>query len=77
MRSRPIVASLIDYQASVEKQFTDILSLTKDSKLPDWSMQDLEKVLKSLKSNQSQDTMGLVNEIFMPSNIGSDMIASL
>ena len=77
MRSRPMVPNLVDYEVEVENQFRDILNITRDTKLPDWSMQDLEKVLKSLKSKQSQDTMGLVNEIFLPSNIGSDMKASL
>ena len=77
MRSRPIVPSLVEYQVQIEKQFENILNITKDQKFEDWSIQDLEKVLKSLKTKQSQDTMGLVNEILMPSNIGSDMKASL
>ena len=77
MRLRPIVPSLVNYELEVENQFKNILNSTKDVKLPDWSLQDLDKVLKSLKSRQSQDTMGLINEIFMPANIGSDMKASL
>ena len=36
-------------------------------------MVDLDIVLKSLKSNKAMDPMGLVNELFQPKNVGTDM----
>ena len=73
MRSRPIVPHLENYQIKVENNFQKILKSTGKLSVPDWSMCDLEKVLKTLKSNQSQDTMGLINELFMIKNIGHNL----
>ena len=39
-------------------------------KTPDWTMDDLEEVLKQLKLNKSQDPMGYSNELFKPNNAG-------
>ena len=77
MRSRPILPGLESYQKNIEREFQDILSITKENNFPDWTLQDLNKVLKSLKKNQSQDTMGLSNEIFMHENIGMDLRKSV
>ena len=38
-----------------------------------WSMQDLDKVLKKLKTNKTRDPHGLINEIFKPGVIGLDL----
>ena len=40
-------------------------------------MEDLEEVLKSLKSNQSRDANDLVNELFQIENIGNDLKESI
>ena len=77
MRKRPMLSDFQEYQKNVEKKFYDILKVTKDNGFPDWSMKDLEFVLKSLKRSQSQDTMGVVNELFMNENIGKDLKVSL
>ena len=77
MRSRPILPHLKNYQEEIESQFECILQLTKNRKFPDWSLDDLNKVLKTLKKSQSEDTMGIVNEIFMTQNIGSNLKQSL
>ena len=42
-------------------------------KTPDWTIQDLETVLKQLKNNKSQDPLDLANELFKPTNEGSDL----
>ena len=45
---------------------------------PDWTIEDLDIVLKQLKTNKSRDPLGLANELFKPSNAGSDLkIATL
>ena len=50
---------------------------TQNNKLEDWSEADLDKVLKCLKSKQSQDSQGWANEIFCYKNIGHDLKSSL
>ena len=77
MRSRPILPDLTKYQAEIESQFESILRVTKYKIIPDWSLEDLNKVLKSLKKSQSADTMGIINELFMTQNIGSNLKQSL
>ena len=42
-----------------------------------WNENDLEKVLKELKKNKSRDPHGLINELFKPGVIGSDLRGSL
>ena len=43
-----------------------------------WTMENLDKVLKSLKNNQSRDPMGMINELFKPGIIGEELkIATL
>ena len=40
---------------------------------PDWTLKDLNLVLKKLKNNKSRDPTGLINEIFKPGVIGQDL----
>ena len=40
-------------------------------------MSELDRVLSSLKLNQSQGTMGLINELFMLKNIGRELKESI
>ena len=42
-----------------------------------WMMNDLEKVLKSLKKNKCRDPNGLVNEIFFTNTAGAHLKASM
>ena len=53
------------------------MSKTKLNILKDWTETDLDKVLKGLKSKQSQDSNGWANEIFNLKNIGFDLKSSL
>ena len=77
MRQRPILPSLKSYQKTVEEDFYELLKISKMNKSPDWTLDDLNKVLRSLKRNQSQDTMEFSNEIFLNDNIGSDLRKSV
>ena len=77
MRSRPIIPGFENHQKNIEDNFEDILKITKTNIFPDWNLNDLNKVLKSLKKNQSQDTMQFANEIFVYQNIGSDLKNSI
>ena len=40
---------------------------------PDWSMEDLNLVLKQLKNNKSRDPLGWANELFKPNKAGYDL----
>ena len=45
----------------------------KNTKSRKWTMQDLDKVLKKLKTNKTRDPHGLINEIFKPGVVGCDL----
>ena len=46
-------------------------------KTEDWTLKQLEKVLKSLKKNKSRDPNGWINELFMPHIAGIDLKISV
>ena len=73
LRERPIVYKYNLEKIRVEIEFNQIMEKTKDIKLQDWNLNDLEYVLKSLKLRQSQDTKGWANELFCFDNIGQDL----
>ena len=66
-----------DYEKKIERDFSHTLQYTKNISFSDWSLKDLECVLKSLKKRQSQDNMGVINELFMLDNMGDDLKLSL
>ena len=49
------------------------LKEAQENKTPDWSVKQLEVVLKQLKNNKSKDPLDLPNEIFKPPNVGCDL----
>ena len=51
--------------------------MTSKVKSPDWTINQLVKVLKSLKNNKSADHFGMVYELFKPGLIGKDLLQSL
>ena len=53
------------------------MKLASHNKTEDWSMNDLEIVLKGLKTNKSRDALGYLNELFKPDTIGSDLKLAL
>ena len=77
MQKRPILNKFKKYESNIQSKFLSILDFTKQNKFPDWTLENLEKVLKSLKKSQSQDRMGFVNEMFMMQNLGEDLKQSL
>ena len=77
MRNRPILPGMEQYQLDVEHEFKILLNTTKDISIPDWTMKELDAVLKTLKISQSPDTMNIVNELFILKNIGADLKTSL
>ena len=53
------------------------LKLSKQRKSEPWSLDSLHSVLSKLKNNKSRDPHGMVNEIFKPGVIGTDLKISL
>ena len=49
------------------------LKLASQKKTPEWTMEQLERVLKDLKPNKSRDPLGLANELFKPGVAGEDL----
>ena len=60
-----------------EELFQQRLKRAKQNKSPDWTVEELDKVLHHLKRNKAMDPTGLVNELFMPQNIGKDLKDSI
>ena len=57
--------------------FELVLSYCEDKKIAEFSMEELEEVLRNLKNNISRDPEGLVNEIFKDGTIGRNLKLSL
>ena len=60
-----------------EENAQRIINLAREVKTPPWTQAELQKVLKSLKSNKCRDPNGMINEIFMPRVIGEDLQIAL
>ena len=58
------------YEEETNLELEAVLKETSKIKTPDWTMKDLDNVLKKLKSKQSQDMKGYVNELFHVKIIG-------
>ena len=53
------------------------LKLSEQTKSDPFQMSDLDQVLNNLKSGKSRDPLGILREVFKPSNIGTDLKESL
>ena len=77
LENRPIREELKDYQKEREDLASARMNLASQNKTEDWSMDDLDIVLKGLKANKSRDALGYLNELFKPDTIGSDLKLAL
>ena len=77
LRHRPIKEDFSHLKKLKETLFELRLKLCKQRKSEQWNENDLERVLKGLKKNKSRDPHGLINELFKPGVIGSDLRGSL
>ena len=71
---KPELAALYNQKMS---SFNLRIEVTRNMKSKSWSVNELEKVLKSLKKNKSADSQGLIYELFRPEIIGTDLFSSL
>ena len=68
----------------MNEEYVDILNMKESlwklrmdrlvrKKSDSWNMEDLDRALSSLKTNQARDPLGMVADIFKPKNIGSEL----
>ena len=77
LRHRPIKPEFSELKCLKETLFNLRLKLSKLTKSEPWKESNLNKVLSSLKKNKSRDPHGLINDLFKPGVIGSDLKVSL
>ena len=77
LRSRPMKAELEGLRKLKEELCEERIKLSKLTKSSSWTIEDLRKVLKSLKPNKCRDPHGMINELFKPGVIGKNLETSL
>ena len=73
LKNRPMKNTLQHIRVAKEKLCEKVLKVAKRNVTPDWTMKDLEAVLKHLKKQKSRDPLGLANDIFRPEVAGDDL----
>ena len=73
LKPNPIGNNLKVHQVQREDLFEKQISEAQKNVTPEWTMEDLELVLKQLKNGKSRDPLGYANELFKPENVGSDL----
>ena len=53
--------------------WSERLEHIKNKKSQNWTISHLDKVIKSLKKNQTRDPSGMINELLLPGVMGPDM----
>ena len=77
LRHRPSTEDTVELHRLQQKLCEMRLLTTSDIKTPDWSENDILKVLRSLKNGKCRDPLGLINEIFKPPIAGRDLVKSI
>ena len=77
LRHRPIREDLTEIKVLKVNIFYLRLELAKQIKCHPWDMKQLDKMLLSLKTKKARDPHGLVNDLFKPGIIGSNLKLSL
>ena len=74
---KQIKDGLEEHQRRREELFNIRRDEAEENKKQPWTMDQLVKVLKSLKKEKARDPLNLVNEIFRPEVAGSDLQLAL
>ena len=77
MRNRPMKADLEELKDLIEELFDIRLKLASKKKSEPWTMDDLEKALKTLKKDKARDPNGWCNELFKDGVAGQNLKISL
>ena len=73
LENKPMKSDLEHIKIAKEKLCEKRIEVARKNKTPEWTLEDLEKVLKQLKNNKSRDPLGLCNELFKPEVAGDDL----
>ena len=73
LSDRPMKEDMSELRKLKTELWEGRLSIIKDRRTKDWTLKDLDKVLKHLKNNQTRDPNEMINEIFKPPVIGKDL----
>ena len=77
LRHRNIRPDLLELKELKEELCKKKLESVKNIKSEPWTLDDLDKTLKSLQKNKCRDPQGLVNELFKCASLGSDLKKSI
>ena len=77
LRQRSMKADYMDIFYLKSKLWQSRYQYLKHIKTPNWNMNNLDNVLKSLKNNKTQDPSGMINELFKQGCIGDDLKIAL
>ena len=77
LRHRPVQPGFEELLEDQEELFKLRLDLSKKVKTKEWSMNDLDKALKGLKTGKCRDPDGLIRELFKEEVIGEDLKKSM
>ena len=77
LRNRPVKGEIKELKQLKEELFDIRLSLANSNKSLPWSLDDLEKVLKTLKPGKSRDPNGWVRDLFFSEVAGRNLKLSI
>ena len=77
LRKRPSGPGIENIMKIKEENSRRIINLCREVKTPPWTAEELAKVSKSLKNNKCRDPNGLINKLFKPGVIGTDLQIAL
>ena len=77
LRNRPIKEGLSEFKKLKENLFVTRMKLAESKKSDLWTMNQLEKAMKTLKKNKSRDPNGWINELFQDGVAGNNLKLSL
>ena len=78
LKNKPINENLYNKMKKTKDDLCNLrFKFTKNNKTPDWTMKELNLVLKQLKNNKSRDPFGYINELFKNGVAGEDLKAAV
>ena len=77
LRKRPPNPHIKELMKIKEENSLRLIEIARGVKTQNWSKEDLSKVLSKLKNGKCRDPGGIINEIFKPGVIGSDLQEAL
>lgn len=77
LRHRDIRPSYAILKELKEELWERRLKIMREVPSDDWSPDEVQKVLTSLKSNKARDPLGYANELFKPGVCGTDLVNAI